>query len=219
MLKHAFVCLLAMLSLSLITSVVVADPPPEYTHPDSDWMTWTLTDAAGDNINLSGYQGATYIVVFSANNEDSCEMMHDLADYIRDHPNKADDVLAMCIDDTGHKALKRHIRQEEWTKRVAEWNAEQAAARAAAEAAEEVFVPGQMPDFLQQIKDELEDEDDLADLMAHHFPFKAGCRCENMWDWLSERMDSPFTAPRVLKFNANGKETNEWTTLPTALGG
>lgn len=210
--------LTSLLLLLILGSTVVADPPP-FEHPTAEWMTWTVYDAAEDEIDLQTYSGSNYVVVFSANDETSCKMMRDLAEHIRANPGKAADVLAMCIDDTGHKALKRHIRQEEWRIRVDEWEEDQDEARDAAELAGEEFVPEEMPDFLQEIKDELDDEDDLEDLMDHHFPFNAGCRCEAMWDWLSERMGSPGKAPRVMKFDSSGVETHEWTALPAALGG
>jgi hypothetical protein len=127
----------------------------------------------------------------------------------------------MCSDDTGAKALKLHVRQEEWKERTAEWESDQEDARQQAEQAGVPFAPEPMPDFVKQIEDELADPDDLADLLAHHFPFNAACRCENMWDWLSERMDSPAKAPRILKFNSNGVEIHEWSPpfdLPQLLG-
>jgi hypothetical protein len=221
MLKRSLLCLAALLILPLSSAESLAED--EFNHPTADWLTWSLTNAAGDDISLTGYQNqSTYVVVFSAANEDSCTMMHNLADYIRDHPNKAGQVLAMCSDDTGAKALKLHIRQEEWKKRVAEWESAQEEARQQAQQAGEEFVPSQMPDYVKEIEDELADPDDLAALMTHHFPFNAACRCENMWDWLSERMDGSATAPRILKFNSNGVEANEWNApfdLPQLLGG
>ena len=221
MLKRTLACLLALAVLPWLTSSAIADEEAEFAHPTSDWLTWSLKDAAEDDISLTGYENqSTYVVVFTPNSEDACTMMHDLADYIRDHPNKAGKVLAMCSDDTGAKALKLHIRQEEWKKRTTEWKASQEEARQQAQQAGEEFVPGQMPDYVKEIEDELADPDDLAGLMAHHFPFNAACRCEDMWDWLSERMDAPVSAPRILKFNSNGVETHEWASpvdLPQLL--
>ena len=204
----------------LVTGSAVDATPPAFQHPNTDYMTWTLKDAKENVIDLTGYQtGNTYVVLFSANDTDSCKMMRTVACHLRNHPAQVGKVLAVCVDDTGHKALKQFIRQEEWTNRVAEWEAEQAAAKAVAEAAGEDFDIEEMPDFLKTILEELDDDDDLQTLMDHHFPMDTACRCEAMWDWLVERMDSPATAPRILKFNPNGVETNEWTELPTQLGG
>jgi hypothetical protein len=215
-------CFFLLLIFAFATSTTTATADEVFRHPNTDWLTWTLQDAAGDNISLAGYQNQSlYVVVFSTNSDDACTMMRSLAEHIRDHPNQAGKVLALCSNDTGAKALKLHVRQEEYAKRVAGWEAEQTAARAAAEQANEQWSPEPMPDFVGEIEAELADPEDLADLMAYHFPFNAASRCEAMWDWLCERMESPAKAPRILKFNSNGVETHEWSApfdVPQLLG-
>ncbi len=219
MFKFISFFMLMAVALAVSSSGVEADPPA-FQHPNTDYMTWSLKDSKENAIDLTGYQsGKTFVVLFSASDTDSCKMMRTVACYLRNHPAHVGKVLAVCVDDTGHKALKQFIRQEEWTKRVAEWKAEQAVAKAAAEAANEEFNREEMSDFLKTILEELDDDDDLQALMDHHFPMNTACRCEAMWDWLVERMDAPAKAPRILKFKANGVEKNEWTTLPVALGG
>ena len=208
--RIALTALFAVLALACLSSSVVADPP-EFQHPNTDWLTWTVNDAAGDPISLQGYNGSVYVVIFSASDEAASTMMSDLADHVRANPGEANKILAMCTDNSGAKALKRHIRQEEYKKRVAEWDSAQEAARQAAEQVNEEFVPEPIPDFVTEIEDELDDAQDLATLMAYHFPFNTGCRCDAMWDWLRERMTSPKKAPRMFKFNAVGVETGEWT--------
>lgn len=206
--------LLAVAVLLCLQAPAVADPPPDL----ADWLTWTTYDTAGDPISLSSYQNqSTFVVLFSSSNEEGCNWMGKLADYIRANPNKASKVLCMCTDDTGAKGVKLHLRQEEWKKRVAAWEEAQEAARIAAQTANEVFVPDPMPDFLQQIKDELDDPGDLADLMAYHLPCKTACRCDPMWRWMQRRMTAPRVVPRVLKFASNGTKTGEWSTPPAEV--
>jgi hypothetical protein len=78
MLKRSLLCLVALLTLPLISTRAVADEG--FNHPTADWLTWSLTNAAGDEISPTGYQNqSTYVVVFSPNSEDACTMMHDLA--------------------------------------------------------------------------------------------------------------------------------------------
>jgi hypothetical protein len=202
---------LAVAVLFSVQSAAVADPPTDL----GDWLTWTVYDAKGDQISLSSYQNqSTYVVLFSPSCKESCDWMRALADYMRAHPNHTGKVLCMCTDDSGAKAVKLHLRQEEWKKRVADWEAAQETAKAAAATAGEPFVPEAMPDFLAEIKDELEDPDDLAGLMAYHLPCKTGCRCDAMWKWLQKRMATPRTVPRAFKFSSNGTELNEWSTPP-----
>lgn len=201
-------CLLAV----LLPTATLADPEP---NDDADWLTWTLQDAAGSTMDLSSHQNhAVYVLVFTPSSSDSCSMIASAAATIRDHPNWANRVLAICIDDSGAKALKLHIRQEEYKKRVADWETAQSAAKLAAEQAGQPFTPADKPDFVQQIEDELADPEDLAALVGYHLPFKTAARCEAMWTWLSKRMDSPQSAPRVLKIGGNGNEVNEWSALP-----
>ena len=220
MLKRS--CLFLLMIVAFATSPTTATADEEFRHPNTDWLTWTLLDTAGDNISLTGYQNQnTYVVVFSANDEGSNTMMRSLAEHIRNYPNLAGKILALCSNDTGSTALKLHIRQEEYANRVAEWEEDQATAKAAAEQAEEPWTPEPMPDFVSEIEGELADPEDLAGLMEHHFPFAAACRCEGMWDWLSERMASPTKAPRILRFTSNGVETHEWSppfNVPQLLG-
>jgi hypothetical protein len=211
MLKRALFCLLTLLALAFVTSPVVADPP-SYAHPNADWLTWELQDAAGDQISLTGYQSqSTFVVIFSVNDDDACTLIRDLAEHVREHPTDVGKVLALCSNDTGAKALKLHIRQEEYAKRVAEWEEDQATAKAAAELADEHWTPEPVPDFVAEIENELDDPNDLADLMDYHFPFNTACRCSEMWEWLSERMATPVKAPRALKISSTGAEQNEWS--------
>lgn len=171
MLKRLSTLMLTAAALLFCSTNVTADPEPEYQHPDTDWLTWTVKDTKGDTIDLSAYENqATYVLVFSSSDKDAAKMMSAAATYIREHPNKASKIVGMCSDDTGHKALKLHIRQEEWTKRTKAWEAEQEEAEAEAIAAEEEFEPEEMPDFLQEILDEIDDPEDLQDLMDHHYP-------------------------------------------------
>jgi hypothetical protein len=183
-------------------------------------MTWTLKDAADSGINLASYSGKdVYVVIFSSNDTEACKLLRCLADHVSKNPNLAKNVLAICTDDSGDEALKQYIRQEEWTSRVAAWNAEQEVARAAAKAAGEEYSAETMPDLLQAIKDDLADPNELKKLMKVHFPFNTCCRCDKMWDWLCVRMASPTKAPRILKFDSAGIELAEWSNLPAELGG
>lgn len=202
---------LALLLLCALPSAIVADPPSN----DADWLTWSVTDCKNNAIDLSDHEDKTvYVVVFTPSNADSCTMMREVAAYIRSHTNKADKVLGFCSDDTGCDAVKLHIRQEEWAKRVEAWKTEQEAAKLAAELAGQVFAAPSMPDYVQQIADEMADPEDFDALIAYHLPFKSCQRCDAMWSWLIERMTSPEGAPRLLKINASGHLVQEWTTLP-----
>ncbi|MCC6149494.1 MAG: hypothetical protein IT461_04520 [Planctomycetes bacterium] len=199
----------ALLVLFATPTAIVADPP------DAEWLSWTVKDCKNDTISLTEHQGhKVFVIVFSPGNDDSCNWMSAAAAYIREHPTKAKFVLGLCTDDGGAKALKLHIRQKEYTKRVAAWQSEQAAAKQTAEQAGETFIPTDMPDFVEQIEDELADDEDLATLMAHYYPFKTASRCDAMWTWLTERMNTPQAAPRVIKFNAQGQKLNEWSEVP-----
>lgn len=205
--------LLTLLVLPFLVSTIVADPP---AHPDSDWLTWTLKDVNGDTIDDSTLENHTvYVFLFRPDNEQSCESVRAASEYVREHSNHANRVLAMCCDDTGAKAIKLFLRQEEYTKRVAAWEAEQEAARQAAQQAGEEFQPEPMPDFADEIEDELEDEEDLQALMDHHLPFATCQRCEDAWTWILERMEHPKGLPRILKINSQGHYIQEWTELPT----
>ncbi|MBK8205162.1 MAG: hypothetical protein IPK87_00080 [Planctomycetes bacterium] len=208
--------LFAVLALFCVQGSTLADDPPEN---NADWLTWTVSDAAGDQISLGSYEDqTTFVIVFSASDEKSGTMMSKAAKYIRNHPAKASKVLAMCCDDTGPKALKLHLRQQEWSRRVKQWKDDQEAAQQQAQQANEEFVPGAMPDYLKQIEDELNDPVDLQTLMNFHFPFKAGCRCEEMWKWLKERFTGKPKAPRILKVNASGQVLQQWPDPPEEIG-
>lgn len=198
-----------LIGLAMAPTLIVADPP------DEEWLTWTVNDCKNNSIDLSGYEDKTiYVVVFTPGNSDSCALVRGMAEYIRGHTNKADKVLGFCSDDTGCDAIKLHIRQEEWKKRVDAWNAEQEAAKQAAQQAAQPYVPPAMPDYLAQIKDEMNDAEDFDALIAHHLSFKTCQRCEQMWGWLTTKMDSPAAAPRLLKVNASGHVIQQWTSLP-----
>jgi len=206
-----FTVCLALIVLCAVPSAIVADPPDD----DADWLTWTVKDCKNSTLDLSDHENKTvYVVVFSPGSADSCALMRGMAEYIRGHTNKADKVLGFCSDDTGCDAIKLHIRQEEWKKRVDAWNAEQETAKAAAEQAGQPYNAPPMPDYLKQIKDEMADPEDFDALIAHHLPFKTCIRCSSMWTWLSKRMAGPVTAPRLLKINASGHLVQEWTCLP-----
>lgn len=201
----------ALLMLCAVPSAIVADPPND----DADWLTWTVKDCKNNTIDLSDHEDKTvYVVVFSPGSADSCALMRGVAAYVREHTNKAEKVLGFCSDDTGCDGVKLHIRQEEWKKRVDAWNVEQEAAKAAAAQAGQIYSAPAMPDYLKQIKDEMNDAEDFDVLIAHHLPFKTCIRCSSMWTWLSKRMTSPVAAPRLLKINASGQLVQEWTCLP-----
>lgn len=205
--------LFAVLALFCVQGSTLADDPPEN---DADWLTWTLKDVNGDTIDDSGHENHTvYVFLFRPDNEASCASVRAASAYVRQHPNHANRVLAMCCDDTGAKAIKLFLRQEEYTKRVAAWEAEQEAARLAAEQAQEEWTPSPMPDFTKQIEDELADPDDLEELMNHHLPFATAQRCEAAWTWFLERIAKPESLPRILKINSQGHMAQEWTELPT----
>lgn len=214
----------ALLLLVLAHAHVTADPPPEDDPcAQNKWLTWSPTDCQNNAISLASYQNKkVFVIVFTPSNEDSCKLVRKAAKYCREHPNATGKVLAFCSDDTGCDAVKLHIRQEEWSKRVKAWNTEQAVAQATAEAAGESYSPPPMPDFLKQIKDEMATANGLAALIAYHLPFKTCTRCKGMWEWLVKRMTLPEGAPRVLKFNAQGALLNEWPELgdnPNPLAG
>lgn len=201
------------LFLLTLPSTMTGDPPP---NDDADWLTWSCQDCKGGAINWSSHQNKTvYVVVFTPGNADSCTMMQQMAAYVRAHSSKADKVIGFCSDDTGCDAIKLHIRQEEWKKRVAAWNAVQQAARAAAEQSGQPYNAPAMPDYLKQIEDEMNDADDFDALIAHHLPFKTSQRCDAMWTWLCKRMDDPDCAPRLLKVNAAGQLIQQHATLPS----
>ena len=203
--------LLGLLAVMLPTATL-ADPEP---NDDADWLTWTCKDCKNNTIDLSSHQSKTvYVVVFTPGNTDSCTMMREIAAYVRSHTNKADNVLGFCSDDTGCDAIKLHIRQEEWKKRVDAWNAEQEAAKAAAQAAGQPYNAPAMPDFLKQIQDEMNDAEDLDSLIAYHLPFKTCQRCPEMWTWLQKRMNAPSGVPRLMKINASGHLVQQWTATP-----
>ena len=203
---------LAALALMCLPTLLVADAP------DSDWLTWTVKDCKNNTIDLSDQEDKTiYVVVFSPGNSDSCAWMRAMATYVRSHANKAEKVLGFCSDDTGCDAIKLHIRQEEWKKRVDAWNAAQDAAKTAAQQAGLPFAAPKMPDYLQQIKDEINDPEDFDALISHHLPFKTCQRCSAMWTWLIERMSSPEGSPRILKINAAGHLVHEWTEMPNPM--
>lgn len=200
---------IALAALTLTPAVIVADPP------DEEWLSWTVKDCKDNTIDLSDHENKTiYVVVFTPGNEASCTLMRGMAAYVRGHANKADRVLGFCSDDTGCDAVKLHIRQEEWKKRVDAWNAEQATAREAAQQAGQTFSAAAMPDYLNQIKDEIGDPEDFQALIDYHVPFKTCQRCGAMWTWLSARMSDPLAAPRLLKINASGHFVQEWSELP-----
>ena len=204
--------LIARVLLVTAPAILVADDPP---NNDADWLTWSVKDCKGNTLDLSDHEDKTvYVVVFTPGNSDSCALMRGMAEYIRGHSNKADRVLGFCCDDTGCEAIKLHIRQDEWKKRVEAWNAAQEAAKQAAQQAGQPYNASPMPDYLKQIKDEMADPDDFDALIGHHLPFKTCQRCDAMWTWLTEKMDSPAAAPRLLKVNANGHVTQQWTCLP-----
>jgi hypothetical protein len=206
--------LLGLLAVTLPTAAL-ADPEP---NDDADWLTWTCKDCKNNTIDLSSHQSKTvYVVVFTPGNADSCTMMRAVAAYVRAHTNKADNVLGFCSDDTGCDAIKLHIRQEEWKKRVDAWNAEQEATKAAAQAAGQPYNAPAMPDFLKQIQDEMNDAEDFDALIAHHLPFKTCQRCDPMWSWLIKRMTNPEGAPRILKVNAQGQVIQTWSAVPNPL--
>lgn len=202
--------LFALIVLSAIPSMIVADPPGD----DADWLTWAVKDCKDSTIDLSDHEDKTvYVVVFTPSNSNSCTMLRDMAAYIRSHTNKTDRVLGFCSDDTGCDAIKLHIRQEEWKKRVDAWNTEQEAARQAAQQSGQPYSAPSMPDYLTQIRDEMNDAEDFDALIAHHLPFKTCQRCGAMWTWLSARMTGVPGAPRLLKINASGHLVQEWTEL------
>lgn len=209
MLKRA---LLSLLILPFLATAIVAAPP---AHPDADWLTWTMKDVNGDAIDTEALDNTVYVFLFRPDNEDSCKSIRAASEYVRAHSNHADRVLAMCTDDTGAKAIKLFLRQEEYAKRVAAWEEEQAAALAAAQQANEPFTPEQMPDFVKEIEDELDDAEDLQALLDHHLPFATCQRCEEAWTWILERMNTPEGLPRILKINSQGQLVQEWTELPT----
>lgn len=199
--------------LAFLPTTVIADDPPDN---DADWLTWTLKDVSGNNVDLSNHQNhVVFVFLFRPDNEDSCKSIRTASAYVREHPNHANRVLAMCCDDGGAVAIKLFLRQEEYSKRVAAWEAEQEAARQAAEQAEEEWTPTAMPDFVKQIEDELADPEDLATMVAHHLPFSTCQRCEEMWTWLLQRMEKPEGLPRILKINGQGRFLHEWTEVPT----
>ncbi len=201
-------CLLAV----LLPTATLADPEP---NDDADWLTWTCKDCKNNTIDLSSHQNKTvYVVVFTPGNSDSCALMRGMAGYIRGHTNKADKVLGFCSDDTGCEAVKLHVRQDEYKKRVDAWNTDQEAAKAAAQQAGLLYARPLMPDYLNQIQNEMADPEDLDALIAHHLPFKTCQRCEEMWSWLSKNMDAPASAPRLLKVNSDGHVIQQWTSLP-----
>lgn len=203
--------LMAALLVYLPTTAIADDPPAN----DADWLTWTAKDVNGNAVDFSALQpGVVFVLLFRPDNEPSCKNMRAAAEYARQHPNKAKRMLAMCCDDTGGKAIKLFLRQEEYPKRIAAWEAEQEAAQLAAEQAEEPWMPDPMPDFVQQIEDELADPEGLATMVAHHLPFKTCQRCEEMLSWLSERMESAGDQLSILKVNPQGKVVQEWLVLP-----
>lgn len=204
--------LLAGVLFAASNTAIAEDPP----NNDADWLTWTLKDVKGNNIDVSTHQNnVVYVFLFRPDNDDSCKSIRAASAYVREHSNHANRVLAMCCDDTGAKAIKLFLRQEEYTKRVEAWNAAQEAAQQAAQQAEEEWSPPPMPDFVKQIEDELANPEDLNALLAHHLPFKTCQRCEDMWSWLLQRMNKPEGLPRILKINSQGHLLQEWTELPT----
>lgn len=214
MVKRTLTCLL-MLVLLVCSAVPAEADPPQYAHPNGDWLTWTLKDVNGDTIDTDGHEGhAVFVVLFRPDNEDSCESVRFASAHIRAHPNHASKVLAMCADDTGAKAVKLFLRQEEYAKRVAAWETEQAEAKAAAAQANETFTPSPMPDFAQQVEDEMCTAEGCDALCAHHLPFATAQRCEEAWTWFLERMDAPEGLPRVFKISAQGNVVNQWNELP-----
>jgi hypothetical protein len=207
--------LLGLLGLLVVlaSSATLADEEP---NDDADWLTWSCKDCKNNTIDLSSHQNKTvYVVVFTPGNAESCTMMREGAAYIRAHTNKADRVLGFCSDDTGCDAIKLHIRQEEWKKRVDAWNAEQEAAKAAAQAAGQPYKAPAMPDYLKQIQDEMNDPEDFDALIAYHLPFKSCQRCPEMWTWLTKRMTDLPGAPRLIKINSQGQCVQQWTAMPT----
>jgi hypothetical protein len=214
MLKRACFCLLTLLSLMATVCPVSADPP-QYAHPNADWLTWDLYDAAADEIDLSEHDDNTvYVFLFRPDNEASCASVRAASAYVREHSNHADRVLVMCCDDSGCRALKLFLRQEEYAKRVATWEADQAAAKLAAEQAQETWTPSPMPNFAEEIEDEMAMAQGLEDLCDYHLPFATCRRCNGLWDWLVERMAAPEGVPRILKINSQGQLLQEWTELP-----
>jgi hypothetical protein len=215
MIKRVCANLLILLLLATASVSVGADDP-EYAHPDSDWLTWTLKDVNGDTIDTDGHEShVVYVFLFRPDNDASCESIRLASEHVRDHPNHADKVLALCCDDTGAKAIKLFLRQEEYAKRVAAWEAEQAAAKQTAEQAGEAFTPEPMPDFAQEIEDEMCNAEGCDDLCEHHLPFATAQRSEAAWTWVLERMTAPESLPRVLKINGQGHVVQQWTELPS----
>lgn len=201
-----FVCLL------LIAGPTKADPPPSDA---GDWLTWMPMNVHNNAINLTGYQNKTiYVVLFSPDKDTACSMVRAVAAHVRAHPNHAGKVLAMCMDDTGYKAIRLYLRQEEYTKRVAAWSAEQDAAAAAAQQSGATYNRPPMPDFVTTIESELETVQGRDDLMAYHLPFTTCARCEDMWTWLLRRITKPEGMPRALKFNPQATLLNEWDCIP-----
>lgn len=213
MLKRVFASLLGLLLLATTVTPVGADDP---AHPDSDWLTWTLKDVNGDTIDTDGHEShVVFVFLFRPDNEASCASVRLASAHVRGHPNHANKVLALCCDDTGAKAIKLFLRQEEYAKRVTAWQAEQAAAKLTAEQEEEPWTPEPMPDFADEIEDEMCNAQGCDDLCEHHLPFATAQRCEEMWTWVLERMDHPEGLPRILKINGQGHLIQEWTELPT----
>jgi hypothetical protein len=202
---------LALLALWGTSATAVADPPND----DGDWLTWTVKDCKNSTLDLSDHENKTvYVVLFSPGDKESCTLMRGMAAYIRGHTNKADRVLGFCSDDAGAGAIKLYIRQEEWKKRTDAWKAAQDAARLAAKLTGQHFVADPMPDYLQQIKDELEDPQDLDVLIAYHVPFKT-CQCvTDMGRWLTKRKNPMMGTPRLLKINPQGHVVQQWASLP-----
>jgi hypothetical protein len=215
MLKRVFANLLILLLLATASVSAGADDP-EYAHPDSDWLTWTLKDVNGDTIDTDDHEGhVVYLILFRPDNEGSCVSVRLAAAHVRDHANHASKVFALCCDDGGANAIRLFLRQEEYARRVTAWEAEQAAAKQAAEQAGEVFAPEPMADFAQEIEDEMCTAEGCDDLCEHHLPFATAQRSEAAWTWVLERMTAPESLPRVLKINGQGHVVQQWTELPS----
>lgn len=194
---------------------------PAAAQPSNGWLTWSPKDVHDNAVSLTGYQNKTvYVLLFAPDNDKACQATRAVAAFVREHPNKADKILAMCTDATGAAAIRLYLRQEEYTKRVAAWTAEQDAAEAAAKAEaaargeESHFARPQMPDFVKAIEDELAMVAGRNALMAHHLPFTTCQRDDAMWTWLLAKVTTPESVPRLLKFNPQGDLLNEWNCLP-----
>lgn len=194
---------------------------PAAAQPSNGWLAWSPKDVHDNAVSLTGYQNKTiYVLLFAPDNDKACQATRAVAAFARAHPNKAGKILAMCTDATGAAAIRLYLRQEEYTKRVAAWTAEQDAAEAAAKAEaaargeESHFTRPQMPDFVKAIEDELATVAGRNALMAHHLPFTTYQRDDAMWTWLLAKVTTPESVPRLLKFNPQGNLLHEWDCLP-----